>query len=122
MPAFYRALDCFVLPSLFEMMPIALLEAMASGLPAVVHRHPVLEWCIGAERGGEAAGVAVDMTHYGPLRDCLAELSPEWLGAHRPHARAQAVRTFSKEAVIEQYVRHYGEVAGAGRRGSQIVL
>jgi len=49
MPDLYRAMDVFVLPSLFEMMPIAVLEAMASGLPCVVNRHPVLEWMVGAE-------------------------------------------------------------------------
>jgi hypothetical protein len=49
MPDLYRAMDVFVLPSLFEMMPIALLEALASGLPCVVNHHPVLEWMIGAE-------------------------------------------------------------------------
>jgi len=47
MPELYRAMDVFVLGSLFEMMPIALLEALASGLPCVVNRHPVLEWMIG---------------------------------------------------------------------------
>jgi glycosyltransferase involved in cell wall biosynthesis len=49
MPDVYRAMDVFVLPSLFEMMPIALLEAMASGLPCLVNRHPVLEWMVGEE-------------------------------------------------------------------------
>ena len=48
MPDLYRVMDVFVLTSLFEMMPIALLEALASGLPCVVNQHPVLEWMIGA--------------------------------------------------------------------------
>jgi glycosyltransferase involved in cell wall biosynthesis len=49
MPDLLRSMDVFVLSSLFEMMPIALLEALASGLPCVVNAHPVLEWMTGAE-------------------------------------------------------------------------
>lgn len=49
MPELYRCMDVFVLTSLFEMMPIALLEALASGLPCLVNRHPVLEWMIGED-------------------------------------------------------------------------
>lgn len=33
---YYSAMDCFVFPSIYEGMPLALLEAQASGLPCVV--------------------------------------------------------------------------------------
>jgi glycosyltransferase involved in cell wall biosynthesis len=53
MPILYRCLDVFVLASLFEMMPIAVLEALSSGVPVIANRHPVLQWMIGAEEGQE---------------------------------------------------------------------
>lgn len=48
----YRAADCFIFPSRNEGMPTVLLEAMASGLPVVISRLPVLEHVINDGHNG----------------------------------------------------------------------
>ncbi len=56
MPDLYAAADAFVLCSLREMFGIVLLEALATSLPCIVHRHPVMEWIVGA--GGRTIDMA----------------------------------------------------------------
>src|SRR5208282_3204242 len=68
MPELYRLADVFALCSLREMMPIALIEATASGLPCLVHRHPVCQWIVGP--GGES----IDMSVSGSLAAALKTL------------------------------------------------
>lgn len=50
--SYYRASDLFVLPSGQEGLPNAVLEAMSSGLPAIVARIPALEGVIVHQRNG----------------------------------------------------------------------
>jgi len=110
MPELYRALDMFVLCSLFEMMPIAVLEALASGLPVVTHQHPVLAWMNGAPKGG----ACIDMTQPGTLAEFLWRLDPQWLKITGANARAQAESNFAKAPVVEQYMAYYRRVLAAG--------
>jgi len=174
MPDLYRVMDVFVLASLFEMMPIALLEALASGLPCLVNKHPVLEWMTGAAEktadrrlqtsedqgeekefeqkhakdekrenrfssgGGEensscsehveaasrsvqnsslTGGMAIDMSKEGALSQALAGLSPEWIERHGRQARERALKMFSREFMICQYVDYYKEVLGQKSEG-----
>lgn len=116
MPALYRALDVFVLTSLFEMMPIAVLEALASGVPVIANQHPVLEWMIGctaAEAPDGAGGMCIDMAGEGELERCLGALTPEWLGARGRAGRKRAERTYSEPVVLARILEYYEMVMSA---------
>jgi glycosyltransferase involved in cell wall biosynthesis len=108
----YRAADLFVLTSLKEMMPIALLEALASGLPCLVHEHPVMTWMTGP------GGMPTDMQVPGELAGRLAALAkdPAQRLALGQAAREQCVAQFGVDAVVNQILHYYGQVLHAGRR------
>ena len=56
--------------------------------------------------------MAVDMSKQDSLAAALSGLTPAWLGLHGHQARARALKMFSKEAVISQYVEYYKKVTG----------
>ncbi len=107
-PELLRAADVFALCSLKEMMPIALLEAISTGLPALVNHHPVLEWMIGTDNG-EGGGLALDLNREGALTNALLEcMQNRALCAQMgQRARAHALKMFSKEAIIRHYIDYY---------------
>jgi glycosyltransferase involved in cell wall biosynthesis len=119
MPELYRLADVFTLCSLKEMMPIALLEATASGLPCVVHHHPVMAWMTGA------GGLPRDLAPAGALAEALAGLLADG-GKRRAlgrQARQHCLDQFSQDRVVDQVLAYYEFVlthdrpraAGAGR-------
>jgi glycosyltransferase involved in cell wall biosynthesis len=112
MPALYRIADLFMMGSLKEMMPIALLEAIASGVPCLVHRHPVMQWMIG---GG---GQAVDMSGEGTVAKWMATLfdHPGHRAEMGRRARAACEAEFARDRVVDRIVDYYNFVAG-GQRG-----
>lgn len=117
MPELYRAADIFALCSLREMMPIALVEATASGLPCLVNRHPVLEWIVGP--GGEA----IDLAAPGALASALGRMlhdatARRALGAQ---ARAHCLWHFSRERVIAQILAYYDIVLNRAADRSETV-
>jgi glycosyltransferase involved in cell wall biosynthesis len=108
MPELYRNADLFVLPSLKEMMPIAVLEAMASGLPCVVNDDPVLRWMVGD------GGRCIDAASPGALCGALGALVDDAAERRRigNAARRRCVEEFGEEAVVGRILGHYDEVAG----------
>ncbi|MDQ8208538.1 glycosyltransferase family 4 protein [Coraliomargarita sp. SDUM461003] len=104
MPVLLNTADCFVLASLFEMMPIAILEALSAGLPVIANTHPVLEWMVGP------GGRCVEIEQAGSLSAALASIDTEWMRAKGALARAHALSLYSTDAVIESYLNYYREV------------
>ena len=108
MPEVYRAADLFVLCSLKEMLASARLEALASGVPCLMHREPVAEWVVGE------GGALVDMTVPGALAEAIGRLrQPQLRAAMAARARAQAVARFSKSSVLDQQLAMYEQVMGS---------
>lgn len=101
----FRTLDAFVLTSLFEMMPIALLEAISTGLPAYTHDHPVLDWMTGP------GGTQIPMHTPNALRDVMIQSERAQLQRMGQNAREHAVNTFSIEAVIPAYIAYYRKIS-----------
>ena len=113
MPDLYRAADLFALASLKEMMPVAVLEATASGLPCLVHQHPVLEWMVGP------GGKAIDMAAPGELAATLGRWlsDPDRCAEAGSRAREHCVRHFSLDVVVDQILDYYRRVAAAAPEG-----
>jgi glycosyltransferase involved in cell wall biosynthesis len=124
--SFYRMLDVFVLSSVSEGLPMALLEAMAAGLPIVA---TLVGGVPDALNHGEA-GVLVPVSDSASLSDALESLLVEyrradtapgasWAATSRAALLGKAARNrfedaFTAQAMTARYARLY---APAPRRG-----
>ncbi len=108
-----RTADVFVLPSLWENLPCALLEAMACGLPAVATRVGGVPEVLGDE-----AGVIVESRSPEALAEGIAEVAAR-LERHDPDklaARADAEYGFA--AVDRRWARVYSGALAQTSGGS----
>ncbi|TAM52324.1 MAG: glycosyltransferase family 1 protein [Acidobacteria bacterium] len=109
------ASDIFVLPSRFEAMPIALIEAMAAGLPSVV-----TDVGDNAEIVGDAGlGLVVPPGDVGALARGIDALARAAETRRDMGVRArEAARRYSAEVAAHDVERVYAEVLGKGGDGS----
>jgi glycosyltransferase involved in cell wall biosynthesis len=116
-PAILAAADIFVLPSLSEGLPLALLEAMFAGCPIVASD-------VGEVRAALAqgtAGVVVEPGNPGALAAALDRLlsNPQEAGSLGARAAAQARAEYDLSRMVHRYVGVY-EAALARPAGSAV--
>jgi glycosyltransferase involved in cell wall biosynthesis len=110
-PDLMRAADAFVLSSVVEGLPLVLLEAAASGLPAAATdvggvREAVLDGSTGAiAPPGDPVALA----------DAMERVRTACLSM-RAAARDHAVQHFDMHTVVDQWERLYAELLEAARR------
>ncbi|AUX39392.1 glycosyltransferase [Sorangium cellulosum] len=113
MPATYRDVDVFCLPSHAEGLPNALLEAMACGLPCVITPVGGMLGVVEGESGPAALVVPVgDETALAGALRSLRDAPPlrARLGAA---ARQRAVCRYTSRTVVEEYAALYARLRGA---------
>jgi glycosyltransferase involved in cell wall biosynthesis len=108
LPLIHRALDLFVQPSLWEGLPLALLQAMGAGLPVVATRVSGVQEAV---RDG-VNGRLVAPGDAGALTEAILELSdrPRTRLRLGEAARATVREHYSQEAMLRQLERLYLEV------------
>lgn len=106
MPEAYALGDIFVMPSLIEGFCLALVEAMAAGIPVVAHDSPHFQWLVGEKR------CLADLSQEGNLTQKIREVT-ENLEHFRKLAEANRARTierFDWERLKPDYLAMYQKI------------
>jgi glycosyltransferase involved in cell wall biosynthesis len=117
MPEVYANADLFVLPSQSEGMSMALLEAMAAGLPVIVTETGGSEELVTDRVSGRIVQWADVDGLYAAMRDCL--LDPSLLQAMGAVSHARAVR-FSWSTITREYLDLLEGVIASSRSPERI--
>ena len=105
MPSLFRVADAFALASLHEMMPIAVLEAIASGLPVISNDTETFRWMSGT------AGLRSDLSEEGAMTAQFHRMCDESVRAPMARsARSHAIDCFSEQVIMDSILEMYEEV------------
>ena len=104
-PQFLALMDIFVLPSLTEGMPMALLEAMAAGRPIIATNVGDIPRAIDHEK----SGTLIAPNRPDQLREAILTYirQPEKAQRHAQGAREKVMLEFSSRSMAQRYVELY---------------
>jgi glycosyltransferase involved in cell wall biosynthesis len=106
--AFYRAIDVFVFPALFEGLGTSLLAAMAHGVPSVTYFGCALGEIVENGKSGLQVEARNPEALAGALRRILCD--PQFALAIGIEGRHRIETTFSADRMVEETLRLYREV------------
>lgn len=107
-PVILKALDIFVLPSLKEGLPIALLEAMAAEKPVVATSVGAIPSVISDGKNGVLAEPGDSESLYAALSNLLSD--KEKCRIYAQAARKKVVEEFSDENMTKEYLSLYDKL------------
>jgi len=109
-PDLLHAFDVFVMPSIYEGLPLALIEAMAAGVPVVASAVDSIPEVLGAGGPGGAAGRLVPPGEPGRLADAIGDAlqdpSPECVR----RAQARAREKYDVATMVARYADLYDSI------------
>ena len=111
-PEILKALDICVMPSLWEGLSVAMLEAMAAGLPLVISDVSGVSQVVGNNEYGLKVPVG-DVNELARTLLALAD-APEQRAALGAAARQRVLAKFSAQAMLAELSRLYEEVSSRG--------
>jgi glycosyltransferase involved in cell wall biosynthesis len=114
-PQFLRSLDLFVLPSLREGLPLALLEAMASGLPVVATNTGGIPEVLSGLEGAVLVPVG-DINALAVAFDRMYRSSNEELSSMGQGNRERVLKDFTWERMLRETTAVYEAVLAEGLR------
>jgi glycosyltransferase involved in cell wall biosynthesis len=110
---YLAAADVFVLPSRWEGLPIALLEAMSAGLPVIATRVEGVDEVV--EEGVQGVLVKPESTE--ELVKAILQLSKDATQRHRmgDAARLRVLERYTVDSMCEQYLTLFEQRLGEGK-------
>jgi glycosyltransferase involved in cell wall biosynthesis len=108
--SFYRALDVFAFPALFEGLGTSLLAAMAHGVPSVTY----FGCALGEIVENQKSGLQVEQRNADALSDAIGRILKDssYATAMGTAGRKRIEERFSADHMVENTLRVYREVSG----------
>lgn len=107
----YPLLDCFVLPSLFEGLPLALLEAMSASVPVIATRVGHVPTVLAG-----TPACLIPPADETALADAMRDAVPA--RRRQPELRLRVLESFSSARMVERHLEVYRSVVAQGIYGT----